>query len=256
MKDIFQYRQLFYFLVWRDIKVRYKQTLLGIAWAVIQPVVAMVIFTIFFARLASVAGQPNIPYQVFVYTGLLPWMYFSGAVSNGANSLVTNVQLVTKVYFPRQIIPSISLISGLVDFSLSFILLLVLMVYYSVSIGSGMLLVPVLLLGVSMLALGLNLFLAALNAQFRDVRHAVPFIMQIWLFASPIIYPPRFVPEKFRFLLNLNPMTGYLEGFRSAVLQQPWDFEALAMSLSISAVLLIIGSLYFNRVEATLADVI
>jgi lipopolysaccharide transport system permease protein len=256
MNELLQHRELFYFLVWRDIKVRYKQTFLGIAWAVIQPLAAVLIFSLFFGRVASMAGQTNVAYPIFVYSGLLAWMYFANSVTNGANSLVTNVSLVTKVYFPRAIIPSVPLISGLVDFMISFAILLLLMVYYSASIGWEILLLPFLLLGVTILGLGLNLFLSSLNAQLRDVRHAIPFVMQIWLFASPVIYPPHFVPDKYRFLLNLNPMTGYLEGFHSAILGQPWHLESLAIAIVLSLFILAAGWLYFHRVEATLADVI
>jgi lipopolysaccharide transport system permease protein len=256
MNELLQHRELFYFLVCRDIKVRYKQTFLGIAWAVIQPLAAVLIFSLFFGRVASMAGQTDVAYPIFVYSGLLAWMYFASSVTNGANSLVTNVSLVTKVYFPRAIIPSVPLISGLVDFMISFAILLLLMVYYSASIGWEILLLPFLLLGVTILGLGLNLFLSSLNAQLRDVRHAIPFVMQIWLFASPVIYPPHFVPDKYRFLLNLNPMTGYLEGFRSAILGQPWHLESLAIAIVLSLFILAAGWFYFHRVEATLADVI
>jgi len=256
VRELWAYRELLFFLVWRDLKSRYKQTALGIAWAVIQPVASMIVFTLFFGRAAGLEATSSVPYPVFVYAGLLAWIYFANAITNGANGLINNAQLVTKVYFPREILTSVPLVSTAFDFVLAFGVLLLLMLGYGVSLTPSLLLVFPLLLGVAALGLGVSFFLGALNVRYRDIRHAVPFVVQLWLFASPVIYPPSFLPERYRVLLDLNPMTGHLLAIRGAILGETIDLRALGLAWALSLMILAVGYAYFRSVEATMADVI
>jgi lipopolysaccharide transport system permease protein len=252
------YRELLYFLTWRDVKVRYKQTLLGVLWVVLQPLVTMLIFTLLFGRLAGLGGLTGgIPYPLFAFAGLLPWMFFANALTNSSNSLVTSTQLITKIYFPRMIIPAAAVAASLVDFALSFALLAVLLAYYHVGMTWNLLLLPPLVALVTLLALGIGMLLAALNVKYRDIRHAVPFVVQIWMFSSPVIYPTTLVPARWRWVLALNPMTGIIEGFRAALFGRTQvEWRLLASSLAITLVLCVFSLFAFRRLEKSFADVI
>ncbi|MCU1268247.1 MAG: Transport permease protein [Acidobacteria bacterium] len=253
--DLWAFRDLLYFLTWRDVKVRYKQTLLGVAWAIIQPLFTMLIFTLFFGRLAGVPSD-NIPYPVFAYAGLLPWTFFANAISNSGNSLVGSANLITKVYFPRMIIPAAAIAAGLVDLAVSFIVLIPLMIYYGINVTWSALMFPVVVLLTALLALGVGMWLSALNVKYRDVRFALPFIVQLWMFVSPVIYPTSFLPRRFRWLLTLNPMTGIIEGYRSSLFGRAFNWSALAISAAITLALLVYASYAFHRMEKDFADII
>ena len=217
LRELWTYRELLFFLIWRDIKVRYKQTVIGAAWALLQPLLLMLIFTFFFARLAGVKSE-GAPYPLFAYAGLLPWTFFASAVTNSGNSLIGSTNLITKVYFPRVLIPVAAVAASLVDLGIASILLFVLMIYYGTGLHLQFLLLPVLIVLVTLLASGVGIWLSALNVKYRDIRYALPFLIQIWMFASPVIYP---VPDRWRWLLALNPMTAIIEGFRSALFGYP-----------------------------------
>lgn len=255
LRDLWQYRDLFYILAMRDIKVRYKQTLLGALWAIIQPLFTMLIFTLFFGRLAGMPSD-GIPYPLFAYAGLLPWTFFSNAVTNSGNSLVGNSNLITKIYFPRMIIPMASVASGLLDFLIAFGLLIVLMFYYTVGLSINILMLPVLVILTSLLAIGIGMWMSALNVKFRDVRYALPFLIQLGMFASPIIYPSSLVPEKWRWLLALNPLSGQIEAYRSAFFGKPFDWLALGISAFLTLAILFYAAYTFRRMEKSFADVI
>ncbi|HEX9918888.1 MAG TPA: ABC transporter permease [Pyrinomonadaceae bacterium] len=252
LRDMWTYRELLYFLTWRDVKVRYKQTLLGAAWALLQPLLLMLIFTFFFARLAGL-DSGAVPYPLFAYAGLLPWTFFANAVANGGNSLVGSTNLITKVYFPRMFIPAAAVGAGLVDFAIAFGLLVVLMIYSGVELHAGLALLPVLVVLTTLLALGVGMLMSAFNVKYRDVRYALPFMIQVWMFASPVIYA---VPDKWRWLLSLNPMTGIIEGFRAALFGQPLDGLTFGLSVAITLVLLVCSAFVFTRMEKSFADVI
>src|SRR5271163_1433265 len=211
--ELWAYRELIYFFVWRDIKVRYKQTAVGAAWAVIQPFLTMLVFSLFFGRLAHIPSE-GLPYPIFYYSALLPWMYFAASLQNATNTIVENQRIITKVYFPRLVLPLSAVLSGLVDFTISFSIFAAMMVYYRIRPGLQILWLPAFLLLAVLTALGVGLWLSALNAIYRDVRYVLPFLVQLWLFASPVIYPPSLMSEKWRWLFGLNPMAGVIEGFR------------------------------------------
>lgn len=256
LKEIWQYRELFYFLTKRDIKVRYKQTLLGGLWAVIQPVFTMIVFTLFFGRLARIPSD-GIPYPVFVYAALLPWTYFANAVTAAGNSLVGNANLISKVYFPRIIVPASAALSGLIDFMIALAVLLGMMIYYKFIPGWGILMFPVLLLLTFLCALGVGLWLSALNVHYRDIRYVIPFLVQLWLFITPVIYPVSLVPLPYRWLLALNPMGGLISAYRAAFLgSQTVNWSLLVISAVVIILLLTTGLYYFNKVEKQFADVI
>lgn len=255
LRDLWAFRELLYFLTWRDVKVRYKQTELGVAWAIIQPLLTMLIFTIFFGRLAGVPSD-NVPYPLFAYAGLLPWTFFANAISNSGNSLVGSTNLITKVYFPRIIIPGAAVAAGLVDFAIAFVILVLLMIYYRVTVTWSVLMFPVLVLLTTLLALSLGMWLSALNVKYRDVRFALPFLIQLGLFVSPVIYPVSFLPQKLAWLLSLNPMTGIIEGYRSSLFGRPFNWSALAISTGITLILLVYSSYSFRRMEKSFADII
>jgi lipopolysaccharide transport system permease protein len=254
-KELWAYRDLLYVLTTRDIKVRYKQTVLGFAWAIIQPVTMMVLFSIFFGRLANMPSD-GFPYPVFVYAALLPWTFFASSITNSANSLVGSAHLVSKVYFPRLIIPLSSIGSGLVDFAVAGAILLLLMAYYGVGWTSNLLIVPILVVGVAFTALGVGTFLAALNVAYRDFRYVVGFLVQFWMFATPVVYPASLVPREWQWALYLNPMAGVIEGFRSAFLGRPFDVPGMLISLAIAGILFAAGIAYFGKVERRFADII
>jgi len=255
-RELWEYRELFYFLIWRDLKVRYRQTYLGAAWAVLQPLLAMVIFSLFFGRLAKIPSD-GIPYPIFSYVALLPWMFVANGVSSAANSLVNSSNLVTKVYFPRLVIPMSSVIAGLVDFGIAFFMLFVMMFYYHIVPTARGLGAPACLLLAIILSLGLGFWFAALNVKYRDIRHIVPFFTQLWLFATPIVYPSSLLHEPWRTVFGLNPMTSVVEGFRWCLLGTgSLSLAMLAISIAVAVALLVSGALYFRRAEKTFADVI
>lgn len=256
LRDLWAYRELLYFLTWRDLKVRYKQTALGIAWAIIQPFFTMVIFTLFFGRLAGVPSD-GVPYPVFVYAGLLVWTFFANAVSGSGNSLVSNANLLTKVYFPRMIIPGAAVGAGLVDFAVAFVILVGMMIYYGVSPNWSVMLLPLLALLTTLLALGVGMWMSALNVKYRDIRYALPFLIQLWMFVSPLIYPASFVPQKYRWLLALNPLTGIIEGFRACLFgQKALDWTLLGISAATTLALLGYAAYTFRKMERNFADII
>jgi len=256
LQEFWHYRELFYFLVWRNVKIRYKQTVLGASWAVIQPFCTMIVFTLFFGRLAKMPSD-GIPYPVFSYSALLPWTYFSGALTAAGNSLVGNSNLITKVYFPRATIPTSAALSGLVDFGIASIVLLGMMAYYRIPLSWGFLLWPVLLVPLVLLALGVGMMLAALNVRYRDIKYTIPFMVQLWLFLTPIIYPTSIIPERFRALSAFNPLSGIIEAFRSSFLPtRHVDWHMLGISVAVVLVVFVLGATYFRKVEKTFADII
>lgn len=255
LKEVWQYRELLYFLTWRDIKLRYKQTALGAIWAIIQPLLPMVIFTLFFGQLAHVPSN-GIAYSLFAYAGLLPWTYFSNAVSNSSSSVVANTNLVTKVYFPRMLIPLSGVLAALVDFFIASSVLIAMMIWYRVPLSFSQVWVPLILLTTTLLAAGTGMLFAALNVRFRDIRFVLPFFVQFWMFATPVIYPASLVPAKWRWLLALNPMAGLVEGFRSALFGTALEWRMLAISTLAAALLLVYSAYFFRRAERTFADVI
>jgi len=251
-----EYRELLYFLTWRDVKVRYKQAAIGMAWAVLQPVLTMVVFSIIFGRLAGLPSD-GVPYPIFTFAALLPWNYFAQAVSRSGTSLVSNAGLISKVYFPRLIVPLSAALAPLVDFAVAFLILVGLMIWYGVAPTWGVVALPLFILLALATAVAVCLFLSALNVQYRDVGHALPFVMQFWMFASPVVYSVDLIPAKWRLLYSLNPMVGVIEGFRWALLgkAQP-DWSAMGLSAVVVGVLLVGGAVYFRRMERTFADVI
>ena len=254
--EVWQYRELLYFLAWRDVKVRYKQAGLGIAWAVLQPLITMVIFSVIFGRLAKLPSD-GIPYPIFSYTALVPWRLFSDSLSRAGASVVGNSQLVTKVYFPRLIVPISSVGACLVDFAISFVMLIGLMVFYGITPTWAVVTLPVFVLFTVVTALAVSLWLSALNVQYRDVQHAIPFLVQAWMYASPVAYSAELIPTGiWRFIYGLNPMAGVIQGFRWALLgASPPDVMMLA-SVVMVVILLVGGLFYFRRMERTFADVI
>jgi homopolymeric O-antigen transport system permease protein len=255
LRDVWNYRELLYFLIWRDVKVRYKQTALGVAWAIIQPLFTMLVFSLFFGRLAGVPSD-NIPYPVFAYAGLLPWTFFANAIGNSGNSLVGSANLITKVYFPRMIIPAAAIGAGLVDLAISFLVLIPLMIYYGVAVSWNVLMFPGLVMLTALLALGVGMWLSALNVKYRDVRFALPFLIQLWMFVSPVIYPTSFLPERWRWVFALNPMTGIIEGYRAALFGHSFNWKALAGSTVITLAVLVYSSFSFRRMEKSFADIV
>lgn len=256
LREVWEYHELLYFLTWRDIKVRYKQTVLGAAWAIIQPFFTMVVFSLFFGRLAKIPSD-GVPYPIFAYAALVPWTFFSQGITQSANSLVGSANLIKKVYFPRLVIPIATILSGVVDFVLAFIVLLLMMFYYGISPTVNVLFLPLLLLLALVTALGTGLWLSAMNVQFRDIRYTVPFLAQFWMFASPIAYPSSLLSEPWRTLYGINPMVGVVEGFRWALLKTDTAPGAIIIVSSLAAlVLLFSGAFYFRRMEKTFADVV
>ncbi len=253
---LWRYRELLYFLTWRDIKVRYKQTALGAAWAVIQPVLTMVIFTVIFGHFAKIPSG-NVPYPIFSYCALLPWTFFAYAMGQSANSLVGNANLISKVYFPRLVIPIAASLAGLIDFGIAFVVLLGMMVYYHVAPTAAVVTLPFFLLLALAAALAIGIWLSALNVQYRDVRHVVPFLTQVWLYATPVAYPSSLIVGKWHAVLALNPMTGVVEGFRWALLgKSNLDVPSLLVSAAVTVAALVGGLYYFRRMEQQFADVV
>lgn len=254
-RELWHYHELLYFLVWRDVKVRYKQTALGAAWAIIQPFFTMVVFSIFFGRLAKIPSE-GIPYPVFAYVALLPWTYFAQSLNAASNSLVGSANLITKVYFPRLIVPLSGVLGGLVDFVIAFAVLIGLMLYYGIVPTAAVGLLPLFLLLALATALGVGLWLSALNVEYRDVRYVIPFLTQFWLFATPVAYPSSLLSEPWRTIYGLNPMVGVVEGFRWALLGAQPPGPMLGVSIGVAVALLMSGVMYFRRMERTFADVV
>jgi homopolymeric O-antigen transport system permease protein len=254
--ELWEYRELLYFLIWRDIKVRYKQTALGATWAIIQPFFTMVVFSLFFGKLAKVPSD-GIPYPIFSFAALVPWTFFASGLAQSSNSLVGSANLITKVYFPRLTIPIASVLSGIVDFGLAFVVLLGMMLYYRMMPTLNVLWLPLFLLLALVASLGVGLWLSALNVKYRDVRYVVPFITQFWLFVTPIAYPSSLLHEPWRTLYGLNPMVGVVEGFRWALLgTKTAPGPIIAVSSLAAVIILVTGAFYFRRMEKTFADVV
>jgi len=257
LRELWDYRELLYFLTWRDIKVRYKQTSLGAAWAVIQPLTAMVIFTVVFGRLVGIKGEYNTPYALFVFVGLLPWMYFASCLAHSSLSVAGNSPLVTKVYFPRLLIPLASIVVPLIDFLIAAVVLVGMFVWFDFTPHWHAVVTPVFLGMALMTAFGVGLWLSALNVRYRDIPYAIPFLTQLWLYATPVIYPVSLVPEDWRWLLAVNPMAGVVDGFRWAVLGRGLpNYEVFAVSGVVAFVIMVTGLVYFKHVERRFADVI
>lgn len=255
-RELWEYRELLFFLTWRDIKVRYKQTVIGASWAIIQPFFTMVVFTLFFGRLAKIPSE-GVPYPIFSYTALLPWTFFAQAMSQSADSLVGSANLLTKVYFPRLVIPISAALAPLVDFAIAFTVLVGMMFFYQVYPTGAAVWLPAFLLLAFSASLGVGLWLSAMNVQYRDVRYVIPFLTQLWLFATPVIYPSSLLHGPWRILLGLNPMTGVVEGFRWALLgigDAPGGM--IWVSVGVVLMLVVTGAIYFRRMEKTFADVV
>lgn len=258
LRELWTYRELLYFLTWRDVLVRYKQAVLGVAWAILQPFLTMIVFTVVFNRLLGVKSpDPDVPYEVFTFSGLLAWQFFAGALSRSGVSLVGNANLLTKVYFPRLVIPTSAVLAGLVDFAISFVILLALMAAYGIAPGWQTVFLPLFVLLALMSALAVSLWLSALNVLYRDVQHIIPFLVQLWMFVSPVIYPISSIPASpLRVAFALNPMTGVIGGFRWALLGQQFPGGYMWISIGVVMVLLVGGLFYFKRMERVFADVV
>jgi lipopolysaccharide transport system permease protein len=256
LRELWNYRELLYFIVWRDIKIRYKQTAIGAAWAVLQPFLTMLIFSLFFGKLAHVPSE-GLPYAIFYYSALLPWMYFAAALQSATNAIVDNQRVITKVYFPRVALPLAAVTASLVDFAISFGMFALLMIFYKIPPTLAIVWFPFFLLMAVATALGVGLWLSALNAIYRDVRYVVPFLIQFWMFASPVAYPSSLVPEKWRWVYGLNPMAGVIEGFRWSLTGRG-NPPGMMLGASVAVVVLLLGAglAYFQRMEATVADVV
>ena len=256
LRDLWYYRDLLYFLIWRDIKVRYAQSVLGVGWAVIQPVFLMIVFTLVFGRLARLDSD-GAPYAIFSYVALVPWTYFSNALTDSTTSLVQNSALITKVYFPRIILPLSAILSKLIDFAIALVLVIGLLAWYKTVPNVGVAVIPLLVLLMILTAAGLGIWMASLAIQYRDIKYALTFIIQMLMFASPVVYPLNMVPERYQFLYSLNPMVGVIEGFRSAFLAtnpMPWNLIGIGFCVAIA--LLVAGTFYFRRNEESFADVV
>ena len=255
LRDLWEYRELLYFLIWRDVKVRYKQTGLGAAWAIIQPVATMIIFSIFFGRLAKIPSD-GVPYPIFAFAGLLPWQFFATSLNQAANSVVNSSNLIRKVYFPRLAVPIASTLAGLVDLGIAFVVLIGLMMYYHMMLRLEIVLLPFFLLLALITVLGIGLWLSALYVEYRDVRYIVPFLIQFWMYATPVVYPSSLLHEPWRSLYGINPMVGVVEGFRWALLGTQPPSVMIIFSTFVALALLVSGALYFRRMERKFADVV
>jgi lipopolysaccharide transport system permease protein len=256
LADLWTYRELVYFLTWRDVKVRYKQTVLGVAWAVLQPVLTTLIFSLFFGRLAGIPSD-GVPYPIFALAGLVPWTFFANGLTQASNSLVGNANLITKVYFPRLIVPIAAVLSGVIDVLLACLVLVAMMAYYQIAPSAQVIWLPAILLLVLIVALGTGLWFSAMNVQFRDVRYTVPFLTQLWMLATPIAYPSSMLHQPWRTVFAINPMVGAVEGVRWAVFAGTAPpIAQIVVSFSTAAVVLVSGALYFRRMERTFADVV
>ena len=254
-KELWTHRELLYFLMWRDVKVRYKQTFLGAAWAIIQPLLTMLVFTFIFGRVAKIDSH-GIPYPVFAYAALLPWTFFANAITSSGNSIVGSANLITKIYFPRQIIPVAAVLAGLVDFAVAFPMLVVLMFYYRTGITLNVLLLVPLLLLTTLLAIAVGMWISAINVKYRDVKFAMPFVVQIWMYLSPVAYPSSVVPARWRTIYTLNPLVGIIDGYRAALFGQVFDWKSFAVSLVITTGFMVYASRQFRKMEKGFADII
>jgi homopolymeric O-antigen transport system permease protein len=255
LPELWSNRDLFYFLMWRDVKVRYKQTALGVAWVVLQPLVTMAIFTVIFGRLAHLPSDGQ-PYPIFVYAGLLPWNFFANAVTTSSNSLVGNATLITKVYFPRLVIPGAAVGAGLVDLAIAGAILLAMCFYYHVNLGIRLVMLAPLALLLTIFAAAVGLWMSALNVKYRDIRYALPFMIQIWMYVTPVIYPVTFIPAKWRWAVMLNPLSGIIEAFRSSIFNQPFDWPGVAAAAIITVLFFVYAAYDFRRMERIFADII
>ncbi|MBN1259939.1 MAG: ABC transporter permease [Anaerolineae bacterium] len=254
--EVWRFRELVFFLVWRDLKVRYRQSVLGALWIIIQPLVTMAVFSLIFNRFLGIDSGNDVPYPVFSYTALLPWMYFSNSLSRCSNSLVGNAALISKIYFPRLIVPLSAVLPGLVDFLIAFVILLGMLLYYGIWPGWAILTLPLLLLLAMITTLGVGLWLSALNVQYRDVQYITPFLIQVWMYATPIIYSTSRIPERWLWLYNLNPMVGVVQSFRRILLNDQSFGGVSWPSLAIALVILVSGLIYFRQTERIFADVV
>jgi lipopolysaccharide transport system permease protein len=255
LRDIWNYRELLYFLIWRDLKIRYKQTILGVIWVILQPLLMTVIFTIFLGMLARVPSK-EIPYALLVYTGLMPWTFFSNSIVYSGNSLTAQTNLVTKVYFPRAIIPAAAVGARLVDFGVAFLMMIGLMFYYGIVPSWHLLMLPVFVVLITMLSLGLGLWSSALNVRYRDVGIMLPVLIQVWMFVSPVVYPLDLVPQRWLWLYSFNPMAGIIEGFRSSLLNRPFNWLTIGIAALITVGLLLYSMFVFKRMERYFADLV
>ncbi len=255
LRDIWQYRGLLYFLTWRDVKVRYKQTVIGFLWAIIQPFLKMVVFSVIFGSLAKMDSE-GFPYPIFLYAGLLPWQFFASAVSRSGESIVASENLIKKVYFPRLVIPISSVGACLVDFAISFLILFVMMFYYNIIPTLSTFMLLPLVLSTIFTALGVGMFISALNVAYRDFRYVIPFFVQIWMFLTPVIYPVGMIPENWRWLILLNPMAGIIDAYRSAILGKPFEWGSLGISTGIAVAMFLCGLMYFRKTERYFADIV
>jgi len=256
VSELWRYRELFYFLAWRDVKVRYKQTALGVAWAIVQPLMTMMVFSLLFGKLGNMPSD-GMPYPLFYFGALLPWTYFSATLTTAGNSLVANAALVTKVYFPRVILPSSAAVSGLLDFAIGFVLLVGIMGYYGLTPGWTMLLWLPLVALLFVLALSVSLILAALNVRYRDVKYTLPFLVQLWLFLTPVIYPTSLIPERYRLLAALNPLSGVIDALRASLVPaRSIDWRLLGMSTAVTCILFAVAFVYFRKSERSFADIV
>lgn len=253
LHELWEFRDLLYFFTWRDLKVRYKQTVLGFMWAIAQPFFTMLVFTLFFGSLVKIPSE-GVPYPIFAYTALLPWILFADSMNRSTNSIVANAGIIQKVYFPRLLLPISGILSPLVDFCIAFVILIAMMIYYGIMPTINTILLPLFLLLALATSLGVGLWLSALNAKFRDIQYLVPFATQLWMFSSPVVYSATMIPESYQWIYGLNPMAGVIEGFRWALLGTSAPSTMIFISAMISIVVLITGAFYFNRMEKTLAD--
>jgi len=255
LRELWEYRELLYFLVWRDVLSKYKQTVFGFLWAVLPPFMNMVVFTIVFGNFAKIPSD-GIPYPVFNFCAMVPWTYFSGAFTSSPGSVVSSANLITKVYFPRLIVPLAGTLSRGVDFAISLVILVGMALCYRIYPTVHILFVPVLLLLTGMTAVGVGMWLAPLNVKYRDIQHVTPLVAQLWMYATPVVYPLSMVPARYKLLMSLNPMAGLIEGYRSALLNRPWDWHAVGLSATIAVLLFVTGALYFAKTERHFADII
>ena len=256
LQEFWHYRELFYFLIWRNVKIKYKQSVLGASWAVIRPFLTMIVFTLFFGRFAKMPND-GIPYPIFYYSALVPWTFFTEALTFSGNSLVANANLLTKVYFPRVTIPAAAVLSGLLDFAIASVVLVGMMIYYNIPFSLSQLLWPVLILPLVFLALGTGMAFAALNVRYRDIKYTLPFVVQVWLFLTPVIYPTSIIPERFRFLAALNPTSGIIEAFRACLLPtRQVNWKLLGIGVMVTLVIFLLSTVYFWKTEKEFADII
>ncbi len=255
LRELWAYRELLFFLTWRDVRVRYKQAVLGMGWVVLQPLLMTLVFTVFLGVIVRVPSD-GVPYPIFAYAGLLLWTFFSGAISGSGNSLVGNAHLITKVYFPRLLVPLASILARMVDLLVALVMLIGLMIYFRVGVSTSLLMAPVLIVLLALLALGLGMWTSALNVKYRDVGLALPVFIQLWMFVSPVVYPLTLVPARWRLLYSLNPLVGIIEGFRAALFGKSFNWPALGISAIVTAALLLYAGYVFKRREKTFADII